>query len=167
VADNVAYAEPEAQGDRIVEAATTAHIHEYVESLPEAYRTAIGERGVGLSGGQRQRLSIARGIVPEPAILLLDDATSAIDAATEQRLRLALQRKTVGKATIIIAHRLASLVHADEILVLDGGHIVERGNHATLLARGGLYAELCRLQGHGHPNVGERAIDPRFDEVAS
>ena len=147
VADNVAYAEPEAGEDRIVEAASTAHIHEYVESLPEAYRTTVGERGVGLSGGQRQRLAIARGIMPEPAILLLDDATSAVDAATEQGLRQALKRAAADKATIIIAHRLSSLMHADEIIVLDGGRIAERGDHATLLARGGHYAALYRLQG--------------------
>ncbi len=166
VADNVAYADQQAGEDRIVEAATTAHIHEYVESLPEAYRTAVGERGVGLSGGQRQRLSIARGMMPEPAILLLDDATSAVDAATEQQLRRALQRKTAGKTTIIIAHRLGSLMHAYEIIVLDAGRIVERGNHATLMARDGLYAELCRLQGQGRPGE-DGAHRARMGEVAS
>jgi ATP-binding cassette subfamily B multidrug efflux pump len=147
VNENVAYAEPEAAGDRIVEAATTAHIHEYVASLPEAYATFIGERGVSLSGGQRQRLSIARGVMPEPSVLIFDDATSAIDAATEHRLRAALQEATAGKTTIIIAHRLSSLMHADEIIVLNGGRIAERGTHAQLVSGAGHYAELYRLQG--------------------
>jgi ATP-binding cassette subfamily B multidrug efflux pump len=147
VAENVAYTDPQAEQERIVEAATTAHIHEYVQSLPETYDTLVGERGVGLSGGQRQRLSIARGVMPEPAILLLDDATSAVDTATEHRLRQALRQAAAGKATIIIAHRLSSLMHADEIIVLDKGRIVERGNHARLLAQGGQYAGLYALEG--------------------
>lgn len=146
VADNVAYTQPDATQDRIVEAAATAQLHEYVDSLPEAYDTHVGERGVGLSGGQRQRLSIARGVLPQSSVLIFDDATSALDAATEQRLRQALQREAAGRTTIIIAHRLSSLMHADEILVLDRGRIAERGNHAQLLTRGGLYAELYGLQ---------------------
>ena len=146
VTDNVAYAEPEASEERVIEAATTAHIHEYVASLPESYRTFVGERGVSLSGGQRQRLSIARGVVPAPAVLIFDDATSAIDAATEHRLRAALKAATATRATIIIAHRLSSLMDADEILVLDRGRVTERGTHAELLARGGQYAELYRMQ---------------------
>jgi ATP-binding cassette subfamily B multidrug efflux pump len=146
VSDNVAYTQPDTVEDRVVEAATSAQIHEYVENLPQAYGTHVGERGVGLSGGQRQRLSIARGLLPTPSILVFDDATSAVDAATEHRLRQALQRETAGRTTIIIAHRLSSLMHADEIIVLDQGRIVERGRHAELLLRGGLYAELYDLQ---------------------
>jgi ATP-binding cassette subfamily B protein len=157
VAENVAYADPQAEEERIVEAATTAHIHEYVQSLPETYETRVGERGVGLSGGQRQRLSVARGVMAEPAILLLDDATSAVDTATEHRLRQALCQATTGKATIIIAHRLSSLMHADEIIVLDKGCIVERGNHARLLAQGGQYARLYVLQAQdGTPTAPNR-----------
>jgi ATP-binding cassette subfamily B protein len=157
VAENVAYADPQAEQERIVEAATTAHIHEYVQSLPETYDTLVGERGVGLSGGQRQRLSIARGVMPEPAILLLDDATSAVDTATEHRLRQALRQATAGKATIIIAHRLSSLMHADEIIVLEKGRIVERGNHARLLAQGGQYTRLYALEGQdGRPAAPSR-----------
>lgn len=159
VAENVAYADPQADQERIVEAATTAHIHEYVQSLPETYETRVGERGVGLSGGQRQRLSVARGVMSEPAILLLDDATSAVDTATEHRLRQALRQATTDKATVIIAHRLSSLMHADEIIVLDQGRIVERGNHARLLAQGGLYAKLYALQGQdGVPHAPKRSV---------
>lgn len=146
VTDNVAYTQPDAVEDRVVEAATTAQLHEYVDNLPDAYDTYVGERGVGLSGGQRQRLSIARGIMPQPSILIFDDATSAVDSATEHRLRLALQQETAERTTIIIAHRLSSLMHADEIIVLDRGRIIERGSHAELSARGGPYAELYRLQ---------------------
>jgi ATP-binding cassette subfamily B protein len=149
---NVAYAEPATSADRVVAAATTAQIHDHVDRLPARYDTRVGERGVALSGGQRQRLSIARGLVADPAVLVFDDATSAIDAATEQHVRHGLQQAAAAKATLIIAHRLSSLRHADEILVLDAGRIVERGTHATLLARGGHYADLCALQHrHGAP----------------
>lgn len=149
---NVAYAEPATSADRVVAAATTAQIHDHVDRLPARYDTRVGERGVALSGGQRQRLSIARGLVADPAVLVFDDATSAIDAATEQHVRHGLQQAAAAKATLIIAHRLSSLRHADEILVLDAGRIVERGTHATLLARGGHYADLWALQHrHGAP----------------
>ncbi|KQV85535.1 ABC transporter ATP-binding protein [Rhizobacter sp. Root1221] len=158
---NVAYAEPAASADRVVAAATTAQIHDHVDRLPARYDTRVGERGVALSGGQRQRLSIARGLVADPAVLVFDDATSAIDAATEQHVRHGLKQAAAGKATLIIAHRLSSLRHADEILVLDAGRIVERGTHATLLARGGHYADLWALQ-HRHS-----APVPADDEVVA
>ncbi|MDC6657952.1 ATP-binding cassette domain-containing protein, partial [Leclercia adecarboxylata] len=103
----------------MIAAARTAQIHDHVGALVQGYDTAIGERGVSLSGGQRQRLTIARGLVAEPAILVFDDATSAVDAATEHRLRHALRHATGSRATIIISHRLGSLMHADEIIVLD------------------------------------------------
>lgn len=159
VTNNVAYAEPYAEDERIVEAAVTAQIHDYVAGLPKAYETRIGERGVALSGGQRQRMSIARGVVPGPGIMVFDDSMAAIDAATEQRLRAALSGATQDKATIIIAHRLSSLMHADEIIVLDEGRIVERGTHAELVALGGEYAALYRLQ--THPIEAASGIDPR------
>jgi len=146
VGDNVAYAEPGAEEERLVAATSVAQIHDHLAGLPEAYRTRVGERGVSLSGGQRQRLTIARAIVPEPAILVLDDATSAVDAATEARIREAMKGATRDKATIIIAHRLSSLLHADEILVLDKGRVIERGSHAELMVRGGRYAALYRQQ---------------------
>jgi ATP-binding cassette subfamily B protein len=106
----------------------------------------VGERGVALSGGQRQRMSIARGVVPGPGIMIFDDSTAAIDAVTEKRVRDALAEATRAKATIIIAHRLSSLMHADEILLLEEGRVVERGTHAELLALGGEYFDLYQLQ---------------------
>jgi ATP-binding cassette subfamily B protein len=146
IGHNVAYADPWASEARIVGAATTAQIHDHVGSLPAAYETRVGERGVALSGGQRQRLSIARGVVPGPGVMIFDDSAAAIDAVTERRVRDALAQATKAKATIIIAHRLSSLMHADEILVLDQGRTVERGTHAQLLALGGVYADLYAMQ---------------------
>jgi ATP-binding cassette subfamily B protein len=146
VGHNVAYADPWAEDERIVGAAKTAQIHEHIAQLPDTYDTRVGERGVALSGGQRQRMSIARGVVPGPGVMIFDDSTAAIDAVTERKVREGLARATKTKATVIIAHRLSSLMHADEILVLDEGRIVERGNHAQLVAGGGTYAELYELQ---------------------
>ncbi len=146
---NIAYADPDAESHALVAAATTAQIHEHAVSLPAGYRTRVGERGVGLSGGQRQRLSIARGMVPAPAILVFDDATSAVDAATEHQVRQALRAATAGQATLIISHRLGSLMHADEIVVIREGRITERGTHESLLAADGYYAALYRAQAQG------------------
>jgi ATP-binding cassette subfamily B protein len=154
IAENVAYGDPWVEEEQIVGAATSAQIHDYVAALPEAYDTRIGERGISLSGGQRQRLSIARGIVSEPAIIVFDDSTAAIDAATERQVRDALADATKDKATIIIAHRLSSLRDADEIIVLDAGRIVERGAHADLLAARGHYRALHDLQLRSASGVG-------------
>jgi ATP-binding cassette subfamily B protein len=146
IGHNVAYADPWAEDVRIETAARTAQIHEHIAGLPETYDTRVGERGVALSGGQRQRMSIARGVVPGPGVMIFDDSTAAIDAVTERKVRDGLAKATRAKATVIIAHRLSSLMHADEIIVLDEGRVVERGSHAELVAKGGTYADLYELQ---------------------
>jgi ATP-binding cassette subfamily B protein len=143
---NIAYADPQAERHAVIDAARTAQIHDFAEALPSAYGTRVGERGMGLSGGQRQRLAIARGMVPDPAIVVFDDATSAVDAATEHQLRQALRAATAKQCNIIISHRLGSLLHADEIIVLQAGRIIERGTHERLVAAGGYYASLFRVQ---------------------
>ena len=121
-------------------------MHNYIKKLPTGYGTLVGERGVSLSGGQRQRLSIARGVLVDSTVLIFDDSTAAVDAATEQRIRGAIQEIVKERAVVIIAHRLSSLMHADEIVFLDDGQIVERGSHDELLALGGRYRALYDLQ---------------------
>ena len=146
---NVAYGDPWAGRAAIEHSAATAQLHNYIRKLPTGYSTLVGERGVSLSGGQRQRLSIARGVLPESAVIVFDDSTAAVDAATEQRIHQALHDLTRERAVIIIAHRLRSLLHADEIIFLEEGKIVERGRHEDLLALGGRYRALWDLQASG------------------
>jgi len=146
IGHNLAYADPWADEGRIIEAASVAQLHDHVAALPEQYETRVGERGVSLSGGQRQRTSIARGILPGPNLIIFDDSTAAIDTVTEEKVRAGLAKHNHERATIIIAHRLSSVLHADEIVVLDGGVVVERGHHASLLRQGGIYARLYELQ---------------------
>ncbi len=146
IENNVAYGNPWADRDRIVSATETAQLHSYVDSLPRGYKTLVGERGVSLSGGQRQRLAIARMLLLKPAIMVFDDSTAAIDAATEQRILSSLAENAAERVTIIISHRLSSLMHADEILFIDDGRIVERGTHTELLEADGRYRALYELQ---------------------
>ncbi|NQV54326.1 MAG: ABC transporter ATP-binding protein [Rhodospirillales bacterium] len=146
IANNVAYGEPWADQSRIVAATDSAQLHDYIAGLPEDYGTMVGERGVSLSGGQRQRLSIARSVLLTPTVMVFDDSTAAVDAATEMRIREALKDLTANRATIIISHRLSSLMHANQIIYLEDGQIVERGSHAELLAAGGRYRALYELQ---------------------
>jgi len=146
IRNNVAYGDPWAEHEQVIDATETAQLHDYVAGLPEAYDTMVGERGVSLSGGQRQRLSIARSVLLTPRIMVFDDSTAAIDAGTELRIREALKEVNRTRATVIISHRLSSLMHADEILFLEGGRIVERGTHTELLAQGGRYKALFELQ---------------------
>ncbi|KEC71133.1 UNVERIFIED_ORG: ATP-binding cassette subfamily B protein [Rhizobium esperanzae] len=146
IENNIAYGDPWAKESRIERASESAQLHNYVLGLPTGYGTVVGERGVSLSGGQRQRLSIARALMLKPAVMVFDDSTAAIDAATEQRIRSAMRRYAADRVTIIVAHRLSSLMHADQILFVEDGRIVERGTHQALLALGGRYKALYELQ---------------------
>jgi subfamily B ATP-binding cassette protein MsbA len=143
---NVAYGMPHATQADIERAAHAAHAHEFVSALPRGYDTVIGERGVQLSGGQRQRLAIARAILRDPPVLVLDEATSALDTEAERLVQAAIERLLRGRTVIVIAHRLSTVQRADQIVVIERGRIVERGAHAMLLARGGLYRRLHDLQ---------------------
>ncbi len=147
--NNIAYGDPWADRDKIITATNAAQLHNYIGSLPRGYSTLVGERGVSLSGGQRQRLVIARALLMQPSIMVFDDSTAAIDAATEQRILSSIEEHSSDMVSIIISHRLSSLLHADEILFVDGGRIVERGDHDSLLAAGGRYAALYELQANG------------------
>ncbi|ANL43102.1 UNVERIFIED_ORG: ATP-binding cassette subfamily B multidrug efflux pump [Rhizobium esperanzae] len=146
IENNIAYGDPWAKESRIERASESAQLHNYVLGLPTGYGTVVGERGVSLSGGQRQRLSIARALMLKPAVMVFDDSTAAIDAATEQRIRSAMRRYAADRVTIIVAHRLSSLMHADQILFAEDGRIVERGTHQALLSLGGRYKALYDLQ---------------------
>jgi len=146
VRDNLLYAKPGATQDDLERAAKAAAIHDRVMELPQGYDTIVGERGYKLSGGEKQRIAIARVLLKDPRILILDEATSALDTVSERLIQRALERLERGRTTIAIAHRLSTILRADQILVYDGGRIVERGSHATLLAKGGLYARLYREQ---------------------
>ena len=146
IENNIAYGDPWAKETKIERAAESAQLHNYIIGLPTDYDTVVGERGVSLSGGQRQRLAIARSLVLKPAVMVFDDSTAAIDAGTEHRIRSAIRRYASNRVTLIISHRLSSLLHADTILFLDGGKIIEQGSHEELLAKGGRYRALYDLQ---------------------
>jgi ATP-binding cassette subfamily B protein len=146
VRENIAYGRPDAPLDEVVEAAKVAEVHEFVETLSRGYDTLVGERGQKLSGGQRQRLSIARAVLKDPAVLVLDEATSAVDNETEAAIQRSLERISAGRTTLVIAHRLSTVRNADVIHVLDGGRIVESGTHDGLVAREGAYASLWAVQ---------------------
>ncbi len=143
---NISYGRPQASRDEVIAAAQAAHIHEFIESLPERYETGVGERGLKLSGGEKQRVAIARAILKNPRILIFDEATSALDSATEQAIQTELEQISKGRTTLVIAHRLSTVMDANQILVMDAGRIVERGTHHELLASGGAYAEMWALQ---------------------
>lgn len=146
IAYNIRYGRPDATDEEVRQAAELAQIGSFIESLPEGYDTMVGERGLKLSGGEKQRVAIARTILKAPPILLLDEATSALDTHTEQEIQTALDTVSRGRTTLVIAHRLSTVINADEIIVLKGGEIAERGRHGDLLAAGGLYAEMWNRQ---------------------
>ncbi len=143
---NIQYGRPEASRDEVIAAAKAAHIHAFIEGLPDGYESMVGERGLKLSGGEKQRVAIARAILKNPRIMIFDEATSALDSRTEQSIQKELNGIAQGRTTLVIAHRLSTVMDADEIIVLDQGRIVERGRHASLLAKEGAYAQMWALQ---------------------
>ncbi|MBE9554926.1 MAG: ABC transporter ATP-binding protein/permease, partial [Proteobacteria bacterium] len=166
---NVAYGRPDASPAEIEEAARMARIHDFVMGMPDGYQTRVGERGLKLSGGEKQRVAIARTILKQPAILLFDEATSALDTHTEQEIQKSLDEVSANRTTLVIAHRLSTVVGADEIIVLDQGRICERGRHVDLLAKEGAYAAMWQRQQEGRnggDEAGELAADPGTAPVA-
>jgi ATP-binding cassette subfamily B protein len=143
---NIQYGRPGASHDEVISAAKAAHLHDFVERLPDRYDTRVGERGLKLSGGEKQRVAIARALLKNPPILIFDEATSALDSRTEKAIQAELEFAALGRTTLIIAHRLSTVMNADEILVLDNGRIVERGTHRGLLERNGAYTQMWSLQ---------------------
>ena len=146
VRENILFGRPEADESDVIEAARVANAHEFILDLPDGYDTMIGERGVKLSGGQKQRISIARAVLKDAPILILDEATSSVDTQTELLIQQALERLIAGRTTIVIAHRLSTIRSADTIVVLEGKHIKEMGSHAELLKQDGLYKQLYTVQ---------------------
>ena len=143
---NIAYGDPDADREAVIAAAKAAHIHDFIESLPQKYDTPVGERGLKLSGGEKQRVAIARAILKNPRIFVFDEATSALDSKSERAIQSELNRIAQGRTTLVVAHRLSTVVNADQILVMDHGRIVERGTHRELLTQHGLYAQMWALQ---------------------
>ena len=164
VAENIAYGRLDATPDEIAAAARAANAHGFISELPQGYETIVGERGVRLSGGQRQRIAIARAILKDPRVLILDEATSSLDNESEAAIQAALDGLLRGRTTIVIAHRLSTIERADRIVVLERGQVVEQGTHAQLLALGGLYA---RLHSRRFVDVGEMSRGDRGGRVAA
>ena len=168
VRDNIAYARPEATFEEVVTAAQRAQIHTFIEGLPDGYDTLVGERGLTLSGGQRQRIAIARAIVTDPRVLVLDDATASVDAATEREIKRALREVMVGRTTLVIAHRLSTIALADRVIVMEDGRVTAQGSHEELLDSSELYAEIVDK---GMPRLGAALSgldggEPDEDELA-
>jgi ABC-type transport system involved in Fe-S cluster assembly fused permease/ATPase subunit len=152
---NIAYGKPGAKHEEVEEAARAARIHDFITSTPLGYQTMVGERGLKLSGGEKQRVAIARTLLKNPPVVIFDEATSALDSANERAIQTELRTAAQNKTTLVIAHRLSTVVDAHEILVMDAGRIVERGNHAALLAANGRYADMWAMQ----QQASERVLD--------
>jgi ATP-binding cassette subfamily B protein len=146
IADNLRVGKPDATDEEMIEAAKLAQAHDFIMSHPDGYKTVVGERGRTLSGGERQRIGIARALLKNPPILILDEATSALDSVTEAKVQDALSQLMRGRTTFVIAHRLSTIRHADIVLVMDQGRIVEQGSYRDLLGRGGAFAKLVQTQ---------------------
>jgi ATP-binding cassette subfamily B protein len=158
---NIRYGKTAADRQDVEDAARAAHIHDFIVALPDGYDTEVGERGLKLSGGEKQRVAIARALLKNPCILIFDEATSALDSQSEKSIQAELDRIQVGRTTLIIAHRLSTVMNADQILVMDEGRIVERGTHADLLAANGYYTRMWQLQQE------ERKTDLSYNAAAS
>ena len=144
--ENIAYGVDHATEDEVIAAAKTACAHDFITEMPKGYQTMIGERGVRLSGGQKQRIAIARAVLRNAPVLILDEATSAVDTETEAQIQHAIDNLTGKHTIVVIAHRLSTIMRADTILVLDKGRVVQRGRHDELIAQDGIYQKLCRVQ---------------------
>ena len=158
IEENIAYGAPNATQEQIIEAAKSANAHDFISEFPDGYQTEVGERGVTLSGGQKQRIAIARALLIDPCILILDDATSSVDTHTEHLIQQALERIMVGRTTFVIAQRMSTILSADQIIVLRDGEIIQHGTHQTLLEDGGLYEEIYQLQLEEQERVRREAI---------
>ncbi|MEJ1959520.1 MAG: ATP-binding cassette domain-containing protein [Nitrosomonadales bacterium] len=153
IAENIAFAKPNAPGESVREAARAAHADDFIQKLPDQYDTLVGERGIKLSGGEKQRVAIARAILKDPQLIILDEATSALDSESEHLVQQGLNQLTKGRSSVIIAHRLSTVMNADKILVLKDGSVIEQGQHEELSRQnGGLYAKLFKLQTQGRLN---------------
>jgi ATP-binding cassette subfamily B protein len=146
IRQNLLYAKTEATETEMMDACKTANIHNFIAGLPDGYDTIVGERGYRLSGGEKQRVAIARVLLKDPKILVLDEATSHLDSQSELLIREAMEKVMRGRTSLVIAHRLSTVIHADQILVMDGGILVEQGTHSELLAKGQLYSQLYETQ---------------------